>query len=99
MRHGFFRTATVRERPPCDLAAFRFGLPLTHSWESDKGPSLTLGVLKEPPELPRTRLAGTGFAATGTQFRTHCFFYGFLFRLANRVEAALAAQSGSPRPA
>jgi len=51
-RYGFFRTATVlatpkpgeggRERPPCDVAAFRFG------------PSLTLGVLKGPPELSRT---------------------------------------------
>jgi hypothetical protein len=42
-RCGSFRTATVRERPLCDVAAL---------WS---GPSLALGVLKEPPELSHTR--------------------------------------------
>ena len=42
-RCGFLRTATVRERPLCGAAALR------------PGPSLTLGVLKEPFEASQTR--------------------------------------------
>ncbi len=38
---------------PCVVPVQRLGLPLTRLWESDKGPSLTLGLLKEPPSLSR----------------------------------------------
>ena len=40
--------------PRVMLAALRPGLSLTDLQGSVKGPSLTLGVLKEPPELSRT---------------------------------------------
>ncbi len=41
------------------LAALRPGLSLTDLEGSVKGPSLTLGVLKEPPKLSRTPVSLT----------------------------------------